>query len=1198
MSPRVSLRHNRLALAFIDRDKNLAQALVISDRKRRTVTWVEARLWCADLEDCIASAFDAGGAKGLLNALGRHGLACDAAVILAAPAPERVIDAIAANDGRSPPPSIDDWVAEYRPELGQSRALQRWGRRQRIVMAMIADRLADITSGDRSCILHADNIGDVLALGGIDARWEMKEFGPLHPTRLNDRPVLVSRPAPPLQGAANGPEMAVVIISVGAPAELTRAVASIQAQRPRPEIIVVNSGGGDVNARLPKGCADATVVSVDEVLWPGAARNRGIQAANAPFIAFLAADCVAHSSWVSGRLAHHRTGSDAVASAVVNDAPRNIIAWASHLNTFPTRLPHVCETKAPRYGASYARSLFVQHGLFREDLRIGEDTEFHRRLGTGGIVWAPEVRTAHRNPRTIMDSLSDKYARGQRSSRYWGGAKRSVRLRLSAQVASLRTAFEHAPGGEHGWYMKCAALLALLGIAVNELGFRRGRRDPEPGSLLEPLAANAMRKRKWKTALRLWREARKAQPAQIQPRLGEAQALLMLELHRPAAKAYQHVVNIWPDCIVGIEGKARSLAGTGDWPKADNLWRRSDRMLPGRKTPPLERAATRLKLGDPRTARRLFQAVVDRFPDEAEAYSGLATALLAIGRIDQALAVHDQCWDRLRTAAILERKVDLLLGLQRLDEARLALVPLRDSAQDNLAAWLRASSAVMVASHDWDGTAGLLLDHAPLVKRDAVLLDTLCNALATLGRAPEASEFLERDVTIPARRLLHLRLMALLRERRDKDAVPLFQEIWSDPGLGRITTNLFAPMITAAWEVGGGDLAHQVLDRVEANDNFAGRLANQRMFVPLHRYRATGLSMLFQGDEISPPARPLEVELQRAVATERDRKNGSLDYEVLEQALSGSAALRSSHSDYYPDPGFVLSDALAVVERILDAFDNRRPFSLIRLGDGEGHMLPYHEEIAGSQAADQAATMRSWWGGKPVDPRAIAALTSEFRTALLHADMIGAPSLERLFRGTGKGQRHHYGSGGRNARGLLAVSEWLASTPPRQAITSCHVHQALSFWGLWQLLLPRVGAVSLITCRTDLPAQLQRRFDVSVRRVWHTPVESKYAEAAQRTTQAAHYPDVFEQLRIDLTSVEPGEVVLVAAGFLGKIYCQWIRACGGIAIDIGSAADYWCGLETRSVLESSEYRGPTKIADQYERHRGHPTVARLMTSEA
>ena len=42
---------------------------------------------------------------------------------------------------------------------------------------------------------------------------------------------------------------------------------------------------------------------------------------------------------------------------------------------------------------------------------------------------------------------------------------------------------------------------------------------------------------------------------------------------------------------------------------------------------------------------------------------------------------------------------------------------------------------------------------------------------------------------------------------------------------------------------------------------------------------------------------------------------------------------------------------------------------------------------------------------------------------------------------------------------------------------------------------------------------------------------------------------------------------LVAAGFLGKIYCNEIKNKGGISIDIGSTADIWMGYSTRMEHE-------------------------------
>ena len=60
-----------------------------------------------------------------------------------------------------------------------------------------------------------------------------------------------------------------------------------------------------------------------------------------------------------------------------------------------------------------------------------------------------------------------------------------------------------------------------------------------------------------------------------------------------------------------------------------------------------------------------------------------------------------------------------------------------------------------------------------------------------------------------------------------------------------------------------------------------------------------------------------------------------------------------------------------------------------------------------------------------------------------------------------------------------------------------------------------------------------------------------------------HFPNRFEDIQSKIEVAYLGEVFLVAAGFLGKFYCQTIKERGGIALDIGSAADYWLGYQTR-----------------------------------
>ncbi|MBN9023617.1 MAG: glycosyltransferase family 2 protein, partial [Rhizobiales bacterium] len=90
--------------------------------------------------------------------------------------------------------------------------------------------------------------------------------------------------------AAGAPELAAIVLALGAPDEAVEAVRSLLAQDPPVEIVVVNSGGGGMAAKLRAAGIDVPVIEREERLYAGAVRNLGIAATRAPFVGFLAAD--------------------------------------------------------------------------------------------------------------------------------------------------------------------------------------------------------------------------------------------------------------------------------------------------------------------------------------------------------------------------------------------------------------------------------------------------------------------------------------------------------------------------------------------------------------------------------------------------------------------------------------------------------------------------------------------------------------------------------------------------------------------------------------------------------------------------------------------------------------------------------------------------------------------------------------------
>ncbi len=250
-------------------------------------------------------------------------------------------------------------------------------------------------------------------------------------------------------------QLACAVLSLRNEPGLTAAVESLLAQEEPVEIVVVNSGGCDPTDTLRKAGLPVQVVHREERLYAGGVRNLGIDATQAPYVAFLAADCIAMPGWVTGRLRAHQSGALAVASAMLNACPQNYCAWASYLLEFSQRMPGASSEACVRYGVSYARTLFDRFGRFREDLRGGEDTDFHNRLAyMVAIEWAPDVQTAHRHPTTFYSLLRDQYARGRRRAQVTEqitGHRCSIPIALGSlgyAPAKLRNAWRWA---EDGW---------------------------------------------------------------------------------------------------------------------------------------------------------------------------------------------------------------------------------------------------------------------------------------------------------------------------------------------------------------------------------------------------------------------------------------------------------------------------------------------------------------------------------------------------------------------------------------------------------------------------------------------------------------------------------------------------------------------------------------------------------------------------
>jgi glycosyltransferase involved in cell wall biosynthesis len=232
--------------------------------------------------------------------------------------------------------------------------------------------------------------------------------------------------------------LACIVLAHGAAASLDHAIASLLEQEPATELVVVHSGGA-----APHVPAGVELVHEPSLLMPGAARNRGVAATTAPFVAFLAADCRALPGWVAGRLREHEAGADAVADVL--EPPAAVVPRAAWLMLHRRRTARTEQPLRLAAGLSYRRELLQ---AFDEQVRQGEDTELNARLATALIAYPTDVRTAHAYPNTTRRVLSDAYARGARrvvAERAMGGAGRARVLREALHLIRDAPRLDHDP---------------------------------------------------------------------------------------------------------------------------------------------------------------------------------------------------------------------------------------------------------------------------------------------------------------------------------------------------------------------------------------------------------------------------------------------------------------------------------------------------------------------------------------------------------------------------------------------------------------------------------------------------------------------------------------------------------------------------------------------------------------------------------
>lgn len=253
--------------------------------------------------------------------------------------------------------------------------------------------------------------------------------------------------------------------------------------------------------------------------------------------------------------------------------------------------------------------------------------------------------------------------------------------------------------------------------------------------------------------------------------------------------------------------------------------------------------------------------------------------------------------------------------------------------------------------------------------------------------------------------------------------------------------------------------------------------------------------------------------------------------------------------------------AAEVAKRIERAISEKKPFALVRLGDGEGTWLHHHPDerrYGAMYDRNRQNFWRVWYGDNTATQSDFFSTTKKIRQDISQADIIGIPPMSWI-------KHEHDIASIRGYPGTLNAFRVATTAAETTRFTSQLIHLQIAGEGLLQPLLNAADRVIIITCHPQMADFFVTNFGTARPELLLIPGEpSRRHLHGDQVTAGIHYPDRYLSLMSEIEKADfSGCLCLVAGGILGKSYAMAIKRAGGVALDIGSVVDKMLGKKTR-----------------------------------
>ncbi len=634
-----------------------------------------------------------------------------------------------------------------------------------------------------------------------------------------------------------------------------------------------------------------------------------------------------------------------------------------------------------------------------------------------------------------------------------------------------------------------------------------------------------------------------------------------------------------------LRQSARSAQQAKDWGKAETLWRKSLEQDSGERMATVGLAQVLVYNGKLDEARVFADEIVAKWPDDENGPTVLARLAEEDGETQEAIAQ----WRRVlqlvpgRSQALI-RLGRLLVAEGELDEAKthadhlalyapdnpnaIALFAEIDAARGDHASAVKrrkeAAEKFPQQQHLWHEYGLALIAAKEFAECDA-LVEKLKNsnpqgAIRLEGnllqaRLPEAghSVFWKQSHEAFPQTATFLRryVQAALRDGKKDEAAKALDTLFATQPLREVDTNYVIGMVNLLADdaVAVRRLVRDFLKR------FRGTADYRRIALKLSRL----IFQYFPKQDRRFPASLHTREMLRRTPIDGQARQ-FVDNAIAGLQRYGSALLDTDISEL---------ETRDFVTWVRGHLRDGAAASFIRIGDGEATALGYDASVQQYAESDAEEREIIWWG-RALGAEQRAQLAARVLQAIRSADALGVTPLSRLLRDL-KLPRRVFLIPNRVGRGLQAtlraVEEGGVLGSTQALMTSAHLQHDLGKWNLYGDLFQGLNDVVAVSCHESLPDAFHRRFNAAIsQNIVVPPRHASLASFGMSEMGPKILPDVLDETIAQLPADLSGRMVIVGAGYAGKVIVQDAKKRGAVALDLGSVLDYWIGASTRSYL--------------------------------